>query len=155
MHLRLLPLLALALSGCITVVVPPDDAADGAASARMALEQGQRRTEARQIERRQANLDAISNMAVRIASDVQAWALKPTQFGGGGRSMDGVTLEKLGYRVDGDRYINLDGTFWLTEEEEGVHVHGDAPVFGHGVTVRVTGFEYTDLALSVRSTRDR
>ena len=152
MPIRAALLSAFLLSGCITVVVPPGDAADGAASARMALEQGQRRTEGRQIERRQQNLDAISNMAVRIASDVQAWSLKPPQFGGGGGSMDGVTLEKLGYQVEGDRYMNLDGSFWLTQEAEGVHVHGDAPAFGHGVTVRVTGSQYTDLALSVRTT---
>ena len=153
MHIRTPLLLAVFLSGCITVVVPRDEV-DGDASARQALEHGQRRVEGRQIERRQQNLDAISNMAVRIATDVQAWSWKPAQFGGGGGSMAGVTLEKLGYRVDGDRYLSLDGTFWLSEEDEGVHVHGESPVFGHAVTVRVTGFEYTDLALSVR-TRNR
>ena len=74
--------IAFLLSGCITVVVPPGDA-DGSASARQALERGQRHTEQRQVERRQESLDAISNTAVRIASDTQAWAMKPAQFGGG------------------------------------------------------------------------
>ena len=62
-------------------------------------------------------------------------------------------MEKLGYSIKGDRYHTLDGTFWLTREDEGVHVHGESPVFGQAVTVRVTGFEYTDLALSVQVQR--
>jgi hypothetical protein len=70
---------------------------------------------------KKANSDALVNDAIRIASDAQAWRLKPTAFGGGAGNAaadmwDGLTLPKLGYTVNGDgAYVNLNGTITMTD----------------------------------------
>ncbi len=52
---------------------------------------------------KKANADALVNDAIRIASDAQAWMLKPTAFGGGGNSCattcdwTGADFAQLGY----------------------------------------------------------
>ena len=67
---------------------------------------------------KKANADALVADAVRIASDAQAWNLKPAAFGGGGGAFTTLTLEKLGYTVTGSgasaTYTNLNGEFTLT-----------------------------------------
>ena len=66
---------------------------------------------------KKANSDALVNDAVRIASDAQAWKLKPAAFGGGAAAtgMDGFELAQVGYDVaggaDADNYDNLNGVF--------------------------------------------
>ena len=62
-----------------------------------------------------ANADALVNDGVRIASDAQAWALKPQAFGGGANNADNglalfenLTLAQLGYD---DPYSNLNGVW--------------------------------------------
>ena len=64
-----------------------------------------------------ANADALVNDGVRIASDVQAWKLKPAAFGGGSSATGytGLDFEGIGYPVnaDGD-YENLNGTWAVT-----------------------------------------
>lgn len=57
---------------------------------------------------KKANADAITNDVIRIASDAQAWNLKPTAFGGGNGTFTGVSFPKLGYEVNAsDAYTNL------------------------------------------------
>ncbi len=57
---------------------------------------------------KKANADAMTNDAIRIASDAQAWVLKPTAFGGGNGTTTGLTFAKLGYNVGtGTVYQNL------------------------------------------------
>lgn len=67
---------------------------------------------------KKANSDAITNDVIRIASDAQAWNLKPTAFGGGNGTFTGVTLERLGYTVTGTgdamNYNNLNGDYRIT-----------------------------------------
>jgi histidinol dehydrogenase len=67
--------LALLLSGCVTVVISPRDA-DPDFIARVTLGRAQREAEAQQVMLRRESLEAITATAARIASDVQAWALK-------------------------------------------------------------------------------
>ena len=67
---------------------------------------------------KKANADALVNDAIRIASDAQAWKLKPTAFGGGASAtgFSGMTLTQLGYGHDGtedDPYTNLNGSFTI------------------------------------------
>ena len=50
---------------------------------------------------KKANADAITNDVIRIASDAQAWSLKPTAFGGGNGTFTNVTFERLGYAMSG------------------------------------------------------
>jgi hypothetical protein len=84
-----------------------------------AFEQGSKR----------ANQDALTNTAVKIASDIQAHAKEPTQFGGKGMdeiddatdaSSDDVSLDNLGYETEsGDTfdpaYITSDGECEITQ----------------------------------------
>ena len=69
---------------------------------------------------RKANSDALVNDGIRIASDAQAWALKPTAFGGGDgdfQSLDAagteqdMTLQDIGYQPVAGVYSNVNGNF--------------------------------------------
>ena len=81
---------------------------------------------------KRANADALVNDGLRIASDIQAYALKPAQFGGAGGFSNIPTIsnsaeffrEKIGYPIEpeldadgdpiadsADDYNNVNGTF--------------------------------------------
>ena len=74
---------------------------------------------------KKANSDALVNDGVRIASDIQAWALKPGAFGGGandfhqGTGTTPVALTMLGYDTAdvtdcaAGQYENLHGCFTI------------------------------------------
>ncbi len=50
-----------------------------------------------------SRMDVETGMAVQIATEISAWWMKPTAFGGGGQSLNPattVTMEKLGYPQD-------------------------------------------------------
>jgi len=47
--------------------------------------------------RQKAATDAAVSDALRIATDIQAWVLKPQAFGGGGGNASGLNFQKLGY----------------------------------------------------------
>ena len=67
---------------------------------------------------RKANNDALINDGIRIASDAQAWALKPTAFGGGDGEYTGLTMDVLGYQPDAnDVYGNVNGNFEVTVDD--------------------------------------
>ena len=51
---------------------------------------------------KKANADAITNDVIRIASDAQAWTLKPQAFGGGNGEFTGIEFQKLGYEAEGN-----------------------------------------------------
>lgn len=73
---------------------------------------------------KKSNSDALVNDAIRIASDAQAWLLKPQAFGGGAGDGDftNFSLAQVGYSTDvadnGDcaagEYGNLNGCFEVT-----------------------------------------
>lgn len=96
---------------------------------------------------KKANADAITNDAIRIASDAQAWALKPTAFGGGNGSFGAaytagaavpatsVGLSKLGYEVTTLEYRNLNGNYSLNVSAAG-SAPGVTPVTTGSVTIR-------------------
>lgn len=70
-----------------------------------------------------SSADAMVTDGMRIASDAQAWALKPVQAGGGGSAdalssladlfLGGSGFQKLGYPTDasGLYYANANGTY--------------------------------------------
>ena len=74
-----------------------------------------------------SNADALVTDGLRIASDIQAWALKPVQFGGGNDGiaespeddMTGVDFDDIGYPNDGTNYSNVNGTFGFTDGSGG------------------------------------
>ena len=63
---------------------------------------------------KKANSDALVNDAVRIASDAQAWNLKPAAFGGGAGEFTDISFEQLGYETSNGIYKNLNGKFQLS-----------------------------------------
>lgn len=78
---------------------------------------------------KKANSDALVNDGVRIASDTQAWVLKPQAFGGGNGSFADVTFQQLGYNASdntaGATYSNLNGEFQLSAiTADGVTITG-------------------------------
>ena len=92
---------------------------------------------------KKANGDAMVNDAIRIASDIQAWKLKPQAFGGGADQGDftGVTLSQIGYSLDsnGD-YTNLNGTFVFDGTPGGsVTIKGTNDLTDNAVKVVISG----------------
>ncbi len=96
---------------------------------------------------KKANADALVNDAIRVASDAQAWMLKPTAFGGGNNSCaatcdwSGISFSQLGYPVNGSDYENLNGTFTIDGASTSTEVVITATSASNGnqVTVTVTG----------------
>lgn len=72
--------------------------------------------------KKKANADALVNDGIRIASDAQAWKLKPQAFGGGAGGTGwadangtALSLAQLGYKLNGSsQYENLNGFFTLS-----------------------------------------
>lgn len=80
-----------------------------------------------------ADRDAAISDAMRLISDIQAWELKPTAFGGGGGDEDfstpqnGLTFQALGIDPTKDddpetedKYETLSGCFTLTPGQDAV-----------------------------------
>lgn len=96
---------------------------------------------------KKANADALVNDAIRIASDAQAWMLKPQAFGGGSNSCastcdwTNATFPQLGYPVTGTGYANLNGTFTIdgSSSSTDVVIVASSAANGNQVTVTVTG----------------
>ncbi|MEM6784150.1 MAG: hypothetical protein AAF624_10515 [Bacteroidota bacterium] len=88
-----------------------------------------------------ANADAQVNDAIRIASDAQAWNLKPTAFGGGNGAFTGLSLAKLGYEVDSNtQYANLNGNYVIhTVSATGFYIVGCNDSLDTQVVMNVTG----------------
>jgi hypothetical protein len=101
---------------------------------------------------KKSNADALVNDVVRIASDAQAWALKPAAFGGGANSFTGLDFGDLGYVATGGIYTNLNGEFELSGIAAGtVTITGcDAQAgFDNLVVADVTGTAPGDIATAV------
>ncbi|MEM6326253.1 MAG: hypothetical protein AAF791_03960 [Bacteroidota bacterium] len=108
-----------------------------------------------------ANVDARINDGVRIASDAQSWALKPTAFGGGngdfhvGDATTGALADyfELGYSdTDGTTtYNNPNGAYALAASGTGLLITaskaGNTDVF-----VQICGFETNDITTQVGGT---
>ncbi len=106
---------------------------------------------------KKANADALVNDAIRIASDAQAWMLKPTAFGGGGNSCgtgtcdwSTLTFSQLGYAVTAGVYTNLNGNFALdVTTATQVTITGTNAANDNQVEVIVTGTTPQEIATTV------
>ncbi|MBO6576706.1 MAG: hypothetical protein JJ896_13840 [Rhodothermales bacterium] len=113
---------------------------------------------------KKANADALVNDAIRIASDAQAWKLKPAAFGGGASATNwtGLTLLQLGYDVgdntstqgeaDDDQYENLNGIFDMSASGATLTILGtgyNGSTAFNTVRVTVTGTEPSDITTLV------
>lgn len=114
---------------------------------------------------KKANADALVNDAIRIASDAQAWKLKPAAFGGGASASNwtGLSLLQLGYEVgdqtgggtaESDQYENLNGIFDLSASGATLTIDANSyesdgtTVLNH-IVVAVTGTEPADITTSI------
>ncbi|OZC01944.1 hypothetical protein [Rubricoccus marinus] len=101
-----------------------------------------------------SNIDAMTNDGIRIASDAQAWALKPQAFGGGegnfcsnGAADDDtpITLALLG--VDA---TNVNGTYTLANTAcTGITITGASGSSDAEVVVTVVGTDADDISTAV------
>ena len=91
--------------------------------------------------RTKSNADALVTDGLRIVSDVQAWALKPAQFGGKptADAISTVTWAKIGYPSStGTTYTNVNGTFSFTGPVSGVTCTAPGtPPSGNAIVVSV------------------
>jgi hypothetical protein len=114
---------------------------------------------------KKANSDALVNDAVRIASDAQAWKLKPAAFGGGAGIADEasfndgtttLTLAQLGYEIaDGNgvctagQYENLNGCFTIAAANTGLTITGQSAANDNQVVVAVNGTTPNNITTTV------
>ncbi len=107
---------------------------------------------------KKANSDALVNDGVRIASDTQAWVLKPAAFGGGNGDPDQVKFEALGYNVGGGdgctatQYGNLNGCFDMTATATSVIIGGQNADNSNFVKVGVFGTSPECIVTAIGST---
>ena len=103
---------------------------------------------------KKANSDALVNDAVRIASDAQAWNLKPAAFGGGAGAFTGISFEQLGYETSNNIYSNLNGKFQMSGVAAGtVTITGcdEQTNFDNQVVAVVTGTAPESITTTVSS----
>jgi hypothetical protein len=115
---------------------------------------------------KQANADQMVNDAIRIASDAQAWKLKPGAFGGGASETNWTNLDfgQIGYAVgDNDLtaheaedtdYENLNAAYSLTLDDETLTITGnsyepDGTTLLNTVVVEVTGTTPGDISTTI------
>jgi hypothetical protein len=103
---------------------------------------------------KRANADALVNDGLRIASDIQAWALKPEQFGGAGGwsttmpvGETGFFAEEIGYTDvnTAGEYTNVNGTFAVDITGEEVQIKGENTSQDNEVYISVCGVRSGDI----------
>ena len=113
-----------------------------------------------------ANADAMVNEALRIASDIQVWSLKPGMVGGrqDDETLVHVTFDKIGFPNSGGIYRGIDGDFSLSTT---LGAGCDAPVVpsqstpliyinatnadtGNNICVAIAGAEADDIGTSTK-----
>ncbi len=88
---------------------------------------------------KQANADQMVNDAIRIASDAQAWKLKPGAFGGGASASNwtGLDFGQIGY-AEGDN----DLTAHEAEDTDYENLNAAYSMTADGATLTITGNSY-------------
>ncbi len=115
-----------------------------------ALREARREAEQREAARRQEQLDALIETTLRIAGEVQRWALKPRIFGGGDGHLGGVTFAWLGHNADEEGVLHtVDGRFRLEADSAAVRVVGRADGLNQRVVAVVTGSGASGLDVGV------
>ena len=119
---------------------------------------------------KKANADAMVTDALRIASDAQAWDLKPGQFGGSQDNEDLSDLatngfQRIGYPVStGGSYVNINATYVFSASNScstdpatyftgsqtvEIYVVGNNTDRLNRVCVAIAGTRATDIATSI------
>lgn len=108
---------------------------------------------------KKANADAMVNDAIRIASDAQAWKLKPAAFGGGASEVEWTSLSfaQMGYETSAGSgmtatYTNLNADYVMSDQVAGplkITATSTASSGGNIVIVTVAGTRPTDITTKV------
>ena len=116
---------------------------------------------------RKANADAMVTDALRIASDCQAWDLKPGQFGGsiaGTETLANCTFDEIGFTNASGTYSNVNADYTLPTSLPGgcttaptipsgstplVYVHGLNTQTGNNVCVGIAGTQADDVGTTI------
>lgn len=117
-----------------------------------ALLQARHEAQVRFERHKKSNADALVMDALRVASDLQSWKLKPLQFGGGRdhNGFEGATFEDIGYEVNADSvYQTVHGTYELVTTAEQAKVIGTNDTFENRVTILITGTNARDVSTKV------
>ena len=137
-------MLRLALLACLSVLALP-------VSAQQASEPAQK---AADLQR--ADVDDRINAGVRMASDSQAYYLKPHDFGGGEGSFDGLSLTAIEYPVnEAGRYVRLSGdgggtqTYTLDHRDGVVTIEAVSDRYDPVVRVVVSGPTVNDISVKI------
>lgn len=131
---------------------PPPRSGSAEDAAGRALRDAQREAQDRRIRQKQENLDALSMTGVSIASDAQAWSLKPAAFGGPteDESIADVQFTDMGYaNVNDGVFPTIDGQFWLEADNGALVVVGENRTWQNRIVVTVTGSAPSDLHMRV------
>jgi len=114
---------------------------------------------------KKSNADAMVTDALRIASDCQAWDLKPGQFGGAlaTETLADCTFDEVGYPNSSGTYTNVNGDYALETSLPGgctaptipsgqtglIFVHGRNDDRDNDVCVAVAGTRADDIGTSI------
>jgi len=114
---------------------------------------------------RKANADAMVTDGLRIASDCQAWDLKPGQFGGSLATEDlsNCTFDEIGFTNTAGTYANVNADYTLPTSLPGacaaptipsgntvlVYVLGNNTQTGNSVCVGIAGTQADDIGTSI------
>ncbi len=118
-----------------------------------------------------ANADALVSDALRIASDVQAWALKPGLAGGrrDSQSVADATFDALGYPDNDGTYSSVNGDFTLSKKKKKacapatipsgkaavIYVNASNPETGTSVCVAIAGTSAGDIGTSIAPSKGK
>ena len=156
---RIVLLLCIAsISGCITLVVhsgegkyPNIGSSEAGADA---VRNAQRESQNRLLRLKQENLDALIVMGVRIASDAQAWSLKPAAFRGAalGETIADAHFAALGYpTARSGVFLTLDGQYSIEHDNAALKIVGVNHQWSNRIEVLVDGVLPSDIRLRVVS----
>ena len=101
---------------------------------------------------RKASLDALVSDGIRIASDAQAWSLKPSAFGGGNGVPTNVTMTTLGYTNSSGIYTNINGSYAMSATSTSVVVAGSNTAGTAHMSVAVYGVSPQCIATATGAT---
>ncbi len=116
---------------------------------------------------RKANADAMVTDALRIASDCQAWDLKPGQFGGSlaAEDVSDCTFDRIGFTNASGTYTNVNGDYLLVPGATApgnctaptipstntilIYVHGHSTQTDNDACVAIAGTQADDIGTDI------
>lgn len=118
------------------------------------------------INNTKANADAIVNEALRMASDIQVWAVKPGMVGGraSGDTIADVMFTDIGYASSGGSYYSPNGEYTLSTslgtlcdapiipsgKSALIYINATNDALGNNICVAIAGTEASDIGTDAK-----